>query len=272
MNNPTPRPGQDVSNAELKESILGIMDEIHAFCTAHEIPYFLMQGTLLGSVRHQGFIPWDDDLDIGMFREDYEKFCKLFHTDKHYELKCIQRNDDYYLPFGKVIDTRIALREEVFHAPTIGAYVDVFILDYVEKGSPELTKYYRRNLKTTLEDLKYMEVRKGRSFIKNGLITLGHILCPRSLHKIAGDRDARAIAASSRKPTAWVSNLHSPWGEREIVPAACFADRKEYTFEGRTYFGPADYNTYLSTLYGDYMTPPPPEKQITHHSFAATWK
>lgn len=273
MNTPNlPRSGQPVSNQDLKQSILGIMDEIHSFCQEHNIQYFLMQGTLLGSVRHQGFIPWDDDLDIGMFRADYEKFCRLFHSDKHYELRCTQRNPDYYLPFGKVIDTRISLREQVFKAPPIGAYVDVFILDHVEKGSPELTDYYRRNLKTTLEDLKYMETRKGRSLWKNALILAGRLLCPRSLHRIAMDRDARAVSVSSPEPTGWVSNLHSPWGDREVVPYSCFAQVKEYPFEGRTYFGPADYDTYLSTLYGDYMTPPPPEKQVTHHSFDAIWK
>ena len=268
----TSRSGQPVSNQELKESILGIMDEIHNFCREHNIRYFLMQGTLLGSVRHRGFIPWDDDLDIGMFREDYEKFCQLFHSDKHYEIRCTQRNSDYYLPFAKVIDTRISLREEVYQAPPIGAYVDVFILDHVEKGSEKLNGYYRRSLKATLEDLKYMEMRKGRSLWKNALILAGRLLYPRSLHKIAMDRDARAVAVSSPEPTGWVSNLHSPWGDREVVPYACFAGVKEYPFEGRTYFGPADYDTYLGTLYGDYMTPPPPEKQVTHHSFDATWK
>lgn len=268
----TSRSGQPVSALELKQSILGIMDEIHNFCTEHKIQYFLMQGTLLGSVRHQGFIPWDDDLDIGMFREDYEKFCRLFHSDKHYALKCIQRDADYYLPFGKVIDTRTDLREDINHAPSIGAYVDVFILDHVKKGSPELTGYYRRTLKTTLEDLKYMELRKGRSLWKNALILLGRLIYPRSLYKIAKDRDARAVSASSPEPTGWVSNLHSPWGEREVVPYACFSGVKEYPFEGRSYFGPVDFHTYLSTLYGDYMTPPPPEKQVTHHSFTATWK
>ena len=273
MNDITPsQSGQEVSISDLKQCIVGIMDEIHTFCQEHNIRYYLMQGTLLGSVRHQGFIPWDDDLDIGMFREDYEKFCKLFHSDNSYELRCIQNNKDYYLPFGKVIDTRTILQEEVHTAKPIGAYVDVFILDYVEKDSAKLTNYYKRSLKTTLEDLRYMQLRKNRPLWKNALILAGHLLYPRSIHKMAWDRDQRAIAVSSRKPTQWVSNLHSPWGDREVVPASCFEDVKEYPFEGRTYYGPADYDTYLSMLYGDYMTPPPPEKQVTHHSFTVIWK
>ena len=142
----------------------------------------------------------------------------------------------------------------------------------MQKDSPELNAYYQPSFKKSLEDLKIMQTRKSRPFYKNALILLGRLLCRRSIHRIAWDRDKRAIAASHRDPTPWVSNLHSPWGAREVVPASCFADRKEYPFEGRTYFGPADYDTYLSTLYGDYMTPPPPEKQVTHHGFTATWK
>lgn len=266
------RSGQEVTIDELKESVLGIMDELDRFCRKNGIRYYLLGGTMLGAVRHKGFIPWDDDIDVGMFREDYEKFCGQFYSEKGYELKCIQRDKQYYLPFAKLIDPRISLHEEVYKAPEIGAYVDIFQLDYIEKDSPQVAAFYGSGLKKTLEDLKYMQLRKDRSLWKNALILAGRVMYPRSLQMIAKDRDDRAVALSCTGPTAWVSNPHGAWGLKEVVPAHCFADVKEYPFEGRCYFGPTDYHTYLSSLYGDYMTPPPLEKRVTHHSFTAIWK
>jgi len=266
------RSGEEITTEELKESVLGVMDELDRFCRENDIRYFMLGGTMLGAVRHKGYIPWDDDIDVGMFREDYEKFCTLYHAQNGYELKCVQNDPVYYLPFAKLIDTRTALYEEVYKAPQIGAYVDVFPLDYVEKESAQLVKFYAGGLRKTLEDLKYMKLRKDRPLWKNTIIFASRILYHRSLPQIAKDRDARAFALSHVEPTDWVSNPHGAWGMKEVVAARCFAEAKEYPFEGRSYYGPADYDTYLSTLYGDYMTPPPPEKQVTHHSFTATWK
>lgn len=267
----TTRSGQEVTVLELKECILGAMDELDRFCRKNGIRYFMLGGTMLGAVRHKGYIPWDDDIDVGMFREDYEKFIKLFKSEKGYELRCFQNDPTYYLPFAKLIDPQISLREEVYKAPEIGAYVDVFQLDYVEKESPEVATYFGGSFRKTLENLKYMQLRKDRQLWQNALILVGRILYPRSLHEIAKDRDARATAIA-KKSAGWVSNPHGAWGFKEVVDARCFKEAKEYSFEGHNYFGPGDYDTYLSTLYGDYMTPPPPEKQVTHHSFTVTWK
>ena len=80
------RSGEEVTIPELKECILRVMDELDRFCRENGIRYFLLGGTLLGAVRHKGYIPWDDDIDVGMFREDYEKFIMLYHSEKGYEL------------------------------------------------------------------------------------------------------------------------------------------------------------------------------------------
>lgn len=266
------RSGREVTMDELKESILGVMDELDSFCRKHDIPYFLLGGSLLGAVRHQGFIPWDDDIDIGMLRPDYERFCQLYQSENGYEIKCIQRDPTYYLPFAKVIDPRISLYEEVHKAPQIGAYVDVVQLDYVDRNDPKVIAFYK-GFRRSLEDLRYMQLRKDRPLWKNALILASRILYPRSLHKIAKDRDARAAAISHTEPTGWVSTPHGAWGLKEIVSVKAFEDgTADYTFEGRIYQGPKNADVYLSSLYGDYMQLPPPEKRITHHSFTATWK
>ena len=273
MNNKNPvRSGQVVTTDELKSCILEVMDELDRFCRDNNIRYFLVGGTLLGAVRHKGFIPWDDDIDVAMLREDYEKFCKLFHSKNGYVLKCIQQDPTYYLPFAKLIDPRISLYENIHKAPEIGAYVDIFPLDYIEKDSLKVAAFYGNSIIKKLEDLKYMQLRKDRPLWKNALILAGRLLCFRSLPKIAKDRERRALAVAHSEPTEWITSLHGAWGIREIVTAQHFAETTEYSFEGRRYLGPVDADTYLTSIYGDYMTPPPPEKQVTHHSFTATWK
>ena len=242
MNNKNPvRSGQEVTTDELKSCILEVMDELDRFCRDNNIRYFLVGGTLLGAVRHKGFIPWDDDIDVAMLREDYEKFCKLFHSKNGYVLKCIHK------------------------APEIGAYVDIFPLDYIEKDSLKVATFYGNSIIKKLEDLKYMQLRKDRPLWKNALILAGRLLCFRSLPKIAKDRERRALAVAHSEPTEWITSLHGAWGIREIVTAQHFAETTEYSFEGRRYLGPVDADTYLTSIYGDYMTPPPEDKRENRH-------
>ena len=265
--------GAAVTDAELKQSLLSIMDSIHHFCEENNIKYFLLGGTMLGAVRHKGFIPWDDDIDIGMLREDYEKFCACYSDSTNsYSLKSIYNDPKYYLPFAKVIDPRISLYEEVPNAPEIGAYIDVFPLDYIEKDSKNGSAFFEKNIRVVLEELRYLRTRKSRAVWKNLLILISRVLYPKTLNAIAIDREKRAKSVSCSKRTPWIANLHGAWKQKEIVPEEFFGQGAKYVFEGREYWGVENYDGYLTCLYRDYMTPPPPEKRVTHHGFVAKWK
>ena len=273
MMNAQQKSGQIVTDDELKQSILCIMDSIHNFCEQNQIKYYMLGGTMLGAIRHKGFIPWDDDIDIGILRDDYERFCKTYvDSTNGYLLKSIHSDPQYYLPFAKVIDPRISLYEEVYNAPEIGAYIDVFPLDYIEKEANGKCGFFSKSIKTKIEDLRYMQIRPDRIFWKNILIFISRIVYPCSLHKIASMREKRALSFSCSKKTEWIANLHGAWGEKEVVPEIYFSKGAKYGFEGRVYWGAENYDGYLTCLYRDYMTPPPPEKRVTHHSFTATWK
>ena len=119
-----------IDTSEMKLIEMSILNEIDRFCKERGITYFLFVGTLLGAVRHKGFIPWDDDIDICMKREDYEKFFHDFNINRDDCLFAVnyKNDDEYYLASGKVIDTRTLLIEEKDAAP-IGVYVDVFPMD-----------------------------------------------------------------------------------------------------------------------------------------------
>ena len=92
---------------ELRQIQMGILDEVHRFCEAHGLRYFLSSGTLIGAVRHKGYIPWDDDIDIYMPRKDYEEFLQAYTSDSgHYRAINPQTENHYYYTFAKVVDLR----------------------------------------------------------------------------------------------------------------------------------------------------------------------
>ncbi len=265
--------GDAVTEKELKIVLLDMMDYVHSFCKKENIDYFLLGGSMLGAVRHKGFIPWDDDIDIGMKRVDYEKFCKEFYDAKGiYEVKSVDNDPNYYLPAAKVIDKRISLIEYVPDAPELGAYIDVFPLDFVELDNNRHCSFFNYSFRRKIESLKFIKIDNKRAFWKNFLILSSRILCRKSLHEIATYMEEQAKLVSCKTDTGWLANLHGAWGEREIVRSEWFGVGAPYEFEGRIFTGPVDYDNYLKSLYGDYMTPPPLEKRVTHHGFFARWK
>lgn len=265
---------EELTTKELKSVLLPMMDSIDKFCREHSIRYFILGGTLLGAVRHKGYIPWDDDIDIGMMREDYNLFCDTYvdESKPNYKLLSLDNDKDYYLPFAKVIDSNISFYEDIYKAPEIGAYIDVFPLDYVDKTSKEYARYYANKIWTRIENYRYMKAYKNCSFRLRLYIIISRIVCPFSLHSIAIKKAKRGLKVACSEKTPWISNLHGAWGEKEVVDSICFKDTRDYSFEGRSLMGTTEYDIYLSNLYGDYLELPPPEKRITHHNYTAKWK
>ena len=123
---------------ELKKIELDIMIKIHQFCEKNNIKYYMIAGTLIGAIRHKGFIPWDDDIDIAMSREEYEKFLREFpaYGEKNNLLAVNNRTNPYYgRPMTKVIDTRTCLMEPEYRSDDpIGVFVDIWVMDGVPTG------------------------------------------------------------------------------------------------------------------------------------------
>ena len=269
---------KEIGSDELKTIHVDMLIEIDRYCNDNGLQYFLAYGTLLGAVRHQGFIPWDDDIDIIMPRSDYQKFINDFNSKTHLrELQVINYNvqSDYYLPFAKVIHTRTEVAENINSSFRLGVYIDIFPLDHlsdnIEKAKNEFNSLsIYRNLLT----LKNLKPRKGRSFIKNGIVALGSTalkLLPISFLTSTIDKKARRYEGG--KCTRYVANsVLGVYGEREIMPALWFKSAANMVFEGYSFSVPQEYHNILTQLYGDYMKLPPIEKRITHHAFKAWWK
>lgn len=255
-----------------KSILLEIMDSIDKFCNDNDIPYFMLGGTLLGAVRHKGFIPWDDDIDIAIPREDYDRFCETFNQNRNdaYSVICLGNNDKYYLPFAKVIDTRTSLIENAFQTIEIGAYVDVFPIDFFGEDKLKQAKKIRerKSFIWRLRSIKHIKISKKRAFYKNAAIIISHLLCWESVNSIARKIDKMERSISGSKDEKYNANLY----DDKIMPTCYIGNRTKLPFEGREYWAPENYDAYLTDLFGDYMQLPPESERVTHHDFTVKWK
>ena len=239
--------------------ILQVADKI---CRENDIPYFLTNGTLLGAVRHKGFIPWDDDMDIAMFRPDYERFVKIIGDllPAPYEFVSPDTSDRYPMELGKIIDGSTTLIERWSFNQLGGVYLDVWPLDAVADNKLIRTLHF-----SAFKVLNRMIYMRNRDPFKRG-------------HGVSSWYP-RLIQALFKNSTLqrWMRHLQTACdfekhdkvcmldnGEKSIISKSVVGKRAEYEFEGQMFFGPEDYDSYLKALYGDYMEIPPEGKRRIH--------
>ena len=256
---------------ELQTRLLSMMRWFHGFCVEHSLRYYVIGGTMLGAVRHKGFIPWDDDIDVGMPREDYDRLCSLLRKEKApYVLETPEDGaKDFPYLYGKLYDPTTTMVEKKRKTVVRGIFLDIFPLDGLGNSEEAKNLHYKKI--KSLIDLHLTMVcalRKGRSWKKNAAVLLarlipGFILSPRKV--------AAKLEALRRQYTfdgsAYISNTAGAWGAKENFPREVFGTPTLYAFEDMEVFGPEQFDAYLSGMYGDYMTPPPKEKQVSHHDF-----
>ena len=262
---------KEITLDELKSIEIDILKYIHDFCKQNGIQYFLMSGTLLGAVRHKGFIPWDDDIDISMKREEYEKFVKIFNnTNSRYKVITCYNNENYYLPFAKVVDNNTLLIENLDKKTNMGVFVDVFPLDTYRAQDIETGTFYKRQLglikALTMKTSKLYKYPKTKQPIVFFMKVLTAFLSPnwfaRRIDRIAQDK-------SDKNGELLGCAVTLVYGKKELMDKDIFNDAVEMEFEGHYFCAPQGYKNLLENLYGDYMKLPPLEKRVTHHDFKA---
>lgn len=263
---------KELSLQEIKKIELEILKTFHSFCVENNIKYFLSHGTLLGTIRYKGFIPWDDDVDVLVPREDYNKIISLFKDTEQYQLFAFEKNGDYRFPYAKLCDMTTIKDESAFdNGVKLGLDMDIFPLDVwaddLEKAKKEVKILSKTNFRLGLTKLhKPDSINPVKRLIK-GIMML---FC-----KLHGSKYymKKIINISTRyqgKPNRYLGNkAWCVYGERDILPAEIFEEQIELEFEGHKFFGPKGYDAYLTSLYGNYLPEPPKEKQKTHHSFKA---
>ena len=253
---------------ELKFIQLDLLQKTADFCEKNGIRYFLCGGTLIGAIRHKGYIPWDDDIDIAMPRPDYDRFVKSFnHPENYYQVVSPDINSEYEYCFAKVYDNRTVLNELHYPGDTFGVYIDVFPADGVKDASQIRKIMLLRKILNT-KRANYFK----RTISKKIINTFGKmLLLPYSAHQIAKwiDNECRKYAFGSLPKAGVIAN---PFGPGEMVDKSVFDSEVYREFEGRKYRVPIGYDTWLRSVYGDYMQLPPVEHRVSHHTFDAWWK
>lgn len=257
----------DSISERLKEIQLEILDEFAKICDKHDLLYFALGGTTLGAIRHKGFIPWDDDIDVGLPREDYEKFLSVAQNElpNNMFLQTYKTDPNYPHRFAKIRVNNTTFIEK--SASNIrmhhGVYMDIFPLDGYPGNIWERKAFHFQEaiLKIAASSAFYSDVcpeNAAKEFLKKLIIKcIPYQKAVRKLDKLYHN--------CSYQNADIIANYCGAWGSKEIMPKEIFANGTTGIFEGRSIRLPKKTDTYLKMLYGDYMTPPPPEKRVSHH-------
>lgn len=270
-----------MKNIELKEIQqleLEIMKDVHKFCKENNIRYYLAGGTLLGAIRHKGFIPWDDDIDIIMPRPDYERFIKEYKSKKpYYILTSTHNNSQHLYTFSKIFDNRtIKIEKEIEYSDGNigGVEIDIFPMDGLPKDIKQSNKYFN-NQKNIFKyySLSVSKFTKSKNIFK----TIPKYLVVRVCKFIGKEKFIKFINKKAEKynfnDSEYVGCSVVPYyGNRERVLKSNYINKIEVQFESELFYAPEGYDEYLSNLYGDYMKLPPKEKRVTHHDCEVYWK
>lgn len=265
-----------LSLSEIKILQIEILNEVSAFCEKNQINYSLSFGTLLGAVRHKGYIPWDDDIDIMMLRPDYNKFISSFKSINNiYRVKSILNDTDYPYPFAKVEYSKSSLIEFSDISYEIGVYIDIFPVDGIPTKKKVFNNYF--NYLKFLKDILLVKTIKinfnKRSILKNLILFFLKIIFKFISYKTILKFINKKLSSSDYEESEYLMTLCFPAVKkhhklkREIFQKFTYID-----FEKGKYKSIKDYDKYLNLIYGNYMELPKANNRVSHHSFEAFLK
>ena len=243
---------------EYKVILIDILQSIHSFCEANNLTYFLDCGSLIGCIRHQGIIPWDDDIDLLMPRDDYEKFVNLY-KDEGFTLFHYTKQKDYFYQYAKVSKDGTYINEyAVPDVPGLGVNIDIFVMD----GMPDkiAARRIHQDILAFLSKYRAFMIRLHKAFPQ-----LSFLFRWKWVVKVLNTLGKKY----SPTETKYCGNITATTIRHKEIPRECFSSTIKKPFEGDLFCIPIGYDEYLKRMYGDYMKLPPEEKQVQKHHFDA---
>ncbi len=249
---------------KLHQVEIEILDEFVRICDKYHLTFSLFAGTLLGAVRHKGFIPWDDDIDVCMMREDYEKFIKIAKDElkKEYYLDSMESSNSY-LAFGKIRKNGTIFDEDASHhlKNHKGIYIDIFPIDNVflnTKKSYFCAALFRMCNNTVLVKNKICKIKD----LKHPIVGCFLRMFPQSVLLKWEKRLCMCCRDNKSFNVACYTSIY-PF-KKEIIARKDFLPTKKILFEGKKYSVMNNCEQYLSNVYGDYLKLPPKNKRVNH--------
>lgn len=272
---------KEMTLEEVQKVLLDILKDVHIFCDSHDIKYSLAYGTLLGAVRHKGFIPWDDDIDIILPRPDFERFCREYQSYKGYKLYC-PNTPENYLVFARVCDNEHTLvkTNHPWSSEQTGIWIDVFPLD----GMPTDNSDFMRLVKKTRRVAKKVYRLRFGKYLKLsdtvGLKDLLYCIVKKILYynsdiKSLNRDHIKLISSHSFEDAVCCGQLCvMDYPEKEHNPKMDFNGYLKLPFCDAEFNAMSGYENILSRYYGNYMELPPVAKRVSPQSYTTHyfWK
>ena len=269
---------QSLRALQLKE--LDLLKYFQQVCKDNHIEYYALGGTLLGAVRHKGFIPWDDDIDVGIPRPDYERLCKILEEKSgtgKIKFRSYKNTKDYIRYFGRIEDESMKIvRHDNIKVEEAFAWIDLFPLDAMPNNAllRKLKVFYvlflRAIYRFSCFDRLVNVNKKGRPLHERILVWVGlHTPIQKFFDtKKCLARLERALTAIPYEKSDYLVNAMGAYKFREMFHKKYYGKGRMYPFENTEICGPEDYDFVCTQLYGDYMTPPRMDDR-NHHGLQA---
>lgn len=264
-----PKPGEELSTRQQQELMLDIMKSIHKFFETNGLRYTMIYGTLLGAVRHQGFIPWDNDMDIGVPRPDYDKMLALLDNGKcigtHLYHLHYGNDDNYHYQITRICDDRTIVKPPYIRdtPKRMGLWVDIFPIDGVPAMSPiGILRRSRLFINKKIQIADIYALRSGRTDIGN---RIGNLVC--AIFPNPKKRNQTIDAILRKTPfesSAMVADMEDRDEHYAIMTRDDFDQAVLMNFESEKFYAPKNWQKYLEDYYGDYMTLPPEKDRMVH--------
>ena len=248
---------------KLHAADLAIVKEVVSICDDNNLKYYMLGGTMLGAIRHKGFIPWDDDMDFGVPRIHFQKLANLLQKElpPYYNLKTIYNSEIVFDEPMKIEDIRTLIIEPSKSniGESIGINIDIFPLDSTNGSRKTNSRNNLVHLVGVINSMRFGNIRELKKWRKVAAIFFKVIFFP--FNKVQLIKFAQKFLISKGD---YISNLYGFWGVRETMPKDVMGNPTLYYFEDTFFYGVEKYDEYLTLLYGDYMQIPPKEKIHIH--------